>query len=94
MRGWHSRYNLLPFLCIERGGQNTVPVLGPAGVDRPTKTLPMRGSKSFRNDHIETLAQNFGCGITEDSLSPTVPYLDRSVAARDDDGVGACSMIA
>jgi hypothetical protein len=64
-------------------------MLGPAGVDRPVKTLPVRGSKSFRNDHIETLAQNFGCGITEDSLSPGVPDLDRSVATGDDDGVGS-----
>jgi hypothetical protein len=78
-----------PVLVNRAGGQNTVPILGPAGVDRPVKTLPVRGSKSFRNDHIETLAQNFGCGITEDSLSPAVPDLDRSVATGDDDGVGS-----
>src|SRR5439155_18796703 len=64
-------------------------MLGLAGVDGPAEALPMGASKSFRNDHIQTLAKNFARGVAEDSLGPLVPYPDRSVAVGEDDGIGS-----
>ena len=64
-------------------------MLGLAGVDGPVEALPVGVSESLRNDHVETLAQNFGSGVPEDSLSTVVPDLDRSVAVGEDNGVGS-----
>jgi hypothetical protein len=49
----------------------------------------MGASESLRNDHIEAVAEDFGSGVSEDSLSAAVPDPDRSVAVGEDDGIGS-----
>jgi hypothetical protein len=58
-------------------------------INRPAEAFPMGATESLRNDHIKALAQDFGGGISEDSLSATVPDPNHSVAIGKDDGIGS-----
>ena len=53
--------------------QHAIRKLGPSGFEAPVERIPMRASKTFRNDQIETPSLDFRRCVAEDQLGTSVP---------------------